>query len=65
MGRKVISVSARKVDLRTGWVVVSNTGKIVSYHRSKKGADKAAERLRRKGRDVSVYRIERVLLAPI
>jgi len=63
--RKVVSISARKVDLRTGWVVVASNGKILSYHRSKRGADKAAERLKRRGRDVAVYRIERGLLAPV
>ncbi|RLF11119.1 MAG: hypothetical protein DRJ98_04345 [Thermoprotei archaeon] len=65
MKRKVISVSARKIDLRTGWVVVSSSGRIMSFHRSKKGADKAAERMKKKGKEVNVYRIERGLLAPV
>lgn len=65
MKRRVVSISARKVDLRTGWVVVASNGRILSYHRSKKGADRAAERLKRRGRDVNVYRIERGLLAPV
>ena len=61
----MITVSARKVDLRTGWAVVSSDGRIISFHRSKRGADRAAERLRRRGKEVSVYRMERGLLAPV
>lgn len=65
MKKRVIAVSARKVDLRTGWVVVSSNGKIISFHKSKRGADRAAERLKKKGKEVNVYRMERGLLAPV
>ncbi|MCX8204868.1 MAG: hypothetical protein N3H31_04375 [Candidatus Nezhaarchaeota archaeon] len=62
--RQAVLISARKVDMRSGWVVIDSSNKIVSYHKSKREADRVASRLRRRGREVEVYRMERGLLAP-